>query len=299
MKSAGLNLFILILTSCFRSNDVKVTSTLNSAMHKNVSAIIQSKVNSKDLISKPERESIHFSAQLEKEALKLLLKNSAFNEQTLFSVLSYAIETNAGVKKSPPEHLDCSRFRLAADGVSKRTIHIYKTCQKPEVLIASLDIGLMTSTIQVTFFLKEWVSVVGLAVTLTGANTICDLEISEKKLEKLDCKNWAYTIKTSTVSSEELRLKEFTFRRHQVDQFVLKGGRYVDLIERNKFEVQVPMEGKIKVFEKELKVIDEFAQQIEADTSQKNRIEIKGVLNEKENQKEDSSQQQEGQIDGR
>ena len=320
MKLTGLCTLILILTACFRSTNAPTTSDFKMPMLKNVSTPLPVKSVSKDLLSKAERESIYFSAQLEKEALKLLLKNSAFSDLTLFSVLSYAIETSTGVKKSPPGRLDCSRFRLEPDKINQRIINIYKTCEKPEVLMASLEKGLTSSSIQVTFFLKEWANVVGLSVTLTATNTVCDLEIAEKKLEKLDCKNWAYTIKTSAAASEELRLKEFTFRRHQVNQFVLKGGRYLDLIERNKFEIQIPMEGKIKIFEKEIKVIDEFADRIEAETSPKNRIEIKGVLNEKENQEEvsqkDSSQKedssnkenntqkedlgpQEDQIDGR
>lgn len=251
---------------------------------------IEVKMKADELLTKAQRESIYFSAQLEKEALKLLLKNPSFEELTLFSVLNYAVENFSGVKKSPPGRLDCSRFRLQPMANNKRQIHVYQTCQKPEILIAQIDVGLTSSTMTVTFFLKEWARVVGLSVTLTGANTVCNFQLAANRLETLDCKDWAYTVSTSAVSSEELRLKEFLFRRQHPNQFVIKGGRFVDLVERKKFDIQIPMEGKIKIFEKEIKVIDEFAERIErtegletTPPQQKKRIEIKGVPVEEEN----------------
>lgn len=302
MKLTRLCFFILILTSCFRNPVADTIPATKPSEQTNLEKQSNVKMKPDEILTKAQRESIYFSAQLEKEALKLLLKNPSFNELTLFSVLNYAVENSNGVKKSPPGRLDCSRFRLQPMVSNKRQIHVYQTCQKPDILIAQLDIGLTSSSMTVTFFLKEWIRVVGLPVTLTGANTICDFQIESNKLEKLDCKDWAYTVSTSSVSSEELRLKEFLFRRHQPNQFVIKGGRFVDLIERKKFDIQIPMEGKIKIFEKEIKVIDEFADRVDlappTGPPPKNRIEIKGVPLEEEatkesyQQKEDSIQNQ-------
>ena len=290
-----IRILILILTSCFRSPDTSKETVTQSPQKPIEVKQLNLKNKSDELLTKAQREGIYFSAQLEKEALKLLLKNPAFNELTLFSVLNYAVESSNGVKRSPPGRLDCSRFRLQPLTNNKRQIEVYQTCQKPEVLIAQINLGLTSSSMTVTFFLKQWVRVVGLSVTLTGANTVCEFKLAENKLESLDCKDWAYTVSTSTVSSEELRLKEFLFRRHHPNQFTLKGGRFVDLVERKKFDIQIPMEGKIKIFEKEMKVIDEFADRLEtAPTTPLKRIEIKGASVEENAPEESPSEKEDG-----
>ncbi len=282
---------IFFLTACFHKVDDQKSSPLiatDAALSLTVSA---SKISAKPvlampILSKPQRESIYFSAHLEKEALKLLLKNSAFEQLTLFSVLSYIVETQSGVKKSPPQNLDCSRFRLdqSATNSAIRTqdILIYKSCQKPEILVARIEVDSLSADMKIIFVLKEWGPVVGLPVSLTGENIVCDLKLKDKKLEKLNCINWAYNVNTLTDSTEELRLKIFSFNRHDANQFVLKGGRYKDLVERNKVEIQVPLDGNIKLFEKEIKVIDDFAEQNQKNDVKPERIQIKGVPNEKE-----------------
>lgn len=276
--------FILVLTafcivSCFKKAEVPVTTM---AAPDVLPKITTTQTKPPELLSKIQRESIYFSASLEREALRILLKNATLEEQTLFSVLSFAVEAAAGVKKMAPGRLDCSRFRFEKMAAKPRSILIYKTCQKPETLIGNIEVGLTDSTLKIIFFIREWGAIVGLPVALTGTDTICEITIADKKLDRLDCQNWARTVSASDISAEELRLKVFSFNRKASEQFVLKGGRFKDLIERKKIELQVPIEGRIRLIEKEIDVIDEFSVRMEpVYPTPPPRLEIKGNSDEK------------------
>ncbi len=268
-------LLVLLLTACFKKTEAPSQAVNDESLMPKISTtgsvlpgVSKASVKEKLLI-KPQRESIYFAASLEKEALKLLLKNPSFDELTLFSVLSYAVEANAGIKKMAPSRLDCSRFVLELNPDNIREIKVFKTCQKPSVLLAIIDRGLSVQDqssrqdIKVTFFIKEWAQVVGLSVLLAAKDPVCSITIEDKKLQRFKCENWSRSVTILNTSAEEIRLTTFKFERTQKNQFVLKGGRYKDLIERAQFNIEVPLEGKIVRWEKEIEVIDEFADRLE------------------------------------
>lgn len=265
----NISIIILMFTSCFKKPVPQAITTLTEPLPK-----VTTYDAAKDrILTKTQRESIFFAASLEKEALKLLLKNPTFDELTLFSVLSYAVESHFGIKKVIPQNLDCARFRFEIDNINKNNVLIYNICQKPDSLIARIEKGL--SSLKVIFFIKEWAQVVGLSVTLTGTDIICDMQISdnltktnEKKLTSLNCYNWARAIKSANLAVEEMRLKVFSFNRMQANQFILQGVITQDLIERRKIEMQVPLEGKIQLIEKEIEVIDEYADAVRIKTNE-------------------------------
>ena len=272
MKTLGAFIFVLFLTllmtACFaekRKSQELISGDKNQVIlvPPQSSGLPVVKSAAPQLLSKQQREAIYFSASLEKEALKILTKNPSFDEMTLFSVLSYALETSYGVKKSPPTRLDCSRFRFAAEPKSSPNsaskISVFKTCQRPESLITEIDISRDQAELDIKFLAKEWIPVLGLSATLSGDNVQCRLHIENKKLASLSCVNWIRTLGVTNTSAEELRLKTFIFDRKNAHQFVLKGGLYKDLVERKKIEIDVPLEGKIKRFEKEIEFVDQYA----------------------------------------
>lgn len=210
--------------------------------------------------SKTLREAIYFSNSLEREALKLILKEPGLQKNTLFSVLSYVVETNSGAKKSTPFGLDCGTYDVRRE---EREMKIFKSCVKPEVEAVRINIVRPDEFYRVRFLIKEWASVVGWAVALTGSDIICDLHLKEKKLHKLTCENWSYQTREDQISSTVVRIHEFVFERTAAKQFVIKGGFFKELVENKKIDIVVPLEGKIKIFEKEIKVIDEFAEEAE------------------------------------
>lgn len=250
------------LTGCFsKSSDSVARPTddqiqpvaLSTAQDKN-----QNEKNiSKALFSKTLRESIFFAASLEREALRLMSQNKSFEKPTLFSVLSYAIEVNSGTKKNPPSSLDCSRWRFEKNN---KKIYLYKSCQKPEALMAVLTERSIDSDLQVEFKSKEWSTVLGLAVSITNPEVVCQIKIKETgRLKSFSCQHWSFLLQQNQTSSTEVRLSRMDFERDRLEQFILQGGFFKDLIEYKKIEIKVPLTGQIKLIEKELEVKDDFA----------------------------------------
>ena len=258
--------FILNLTACFKKaaevpkSGPDQVGIKPAALRDDLATKTEFSESKFDLLSKEQREAIYFSASLEKEALRVMTKNQFADDMSLFSVLSYAVESNAGVKKTSPSRLDCTRFRFAKNSYDKRLIHVSKVCQKPETKVANIQIGVDPNRMTVTFLIKEWASVVGLSVSVTGRDVVCEIQIKDKKMSQLACENWTKNLVSSNTSSEELKLKTFAYSRQQKNQFTVQGGIFKDLVERKKIEMHVPLEGKIKLIEKEIEVIDEFMQ---------------------------------------
>lgn len=219
--------------------------------------------------SKVMREAIYFSNSLEREALKLILKDNSFQRLTLFSVLSYIAEINSGAKRSPPYGLDCGKFKVVREG---KIIKVFKACVKPITEIARIQTTEEDKLFEVEFPIKEWANVVGLSVTLTGENLRCQLRIADKKLYGLRCHNWSYQTDSDQFSATVIKAKDFVFQRDAKKQFIIRGGFYKELIENKKIDILIPLEGKIKIIEKELRVIDEFANKI----NQESRVKHEG-----------------------
>jgi len=213
-----------------------------------------------DSFEKVLREAIYFANSLEREALKLIQKTEAAQTLTLFSVLSYVAETKSGVKKSLPFGLDCGQYEIEK---SANRLRVIKTCVRPPVAIAEVRTIRAEEEFQVEFFVTEWPAVLGLSVSLTGQNVICDLKVTQKKLSRMQCQNWSYQVAEEQTSATVVKAEQFVFSRESAEQFVIKGGFFKDLTENKKIDIRVPIEGKIKIIEKELEVIDEFLEQKE------------------------------------
>ncbi|MBC7740601.1 MAG: hypothetical protein H7061_00285 [Bdellovibrionaceae bacterium] len=206
-------------------------------------------------LSKEQREGLYFAASLEREALRLITKSDSYQKGTLFSILSAAFENEAGAKKIVPENAGCSRMQI--QNLNSR-IQVLKTCQSKPILISEVELK-NAEHLAVSFKVREWGSVIGTSVALTNSDVTCNLTIQNKKLESMDCQNWAYIVTENNLSATEIKLKTFHFERKSDLQFELKGGFYKDLIENKKIAIMVPLQGKIKLIEKEIEVIDDFA----------------------------------------
>lgn len=240
------------------------------------------------------REAIYFSNSLEREALKLILKDSSLQKLTLFSVLSYVVETNSGAKKTTPFGLDCGKFDVSRDG---KIIKIFKSCVRPYIEMVNIKILDEGGAYELEFLIKEWANVVGLSVTLTGENVRCRLGIKEKKLYSLSCDNWSYQVESDQISSTVVKAKEFLFQRDAQKQFIIKGGFFKELVENKKINIIVPLEGKIKIFEKEIKVIDDFANRINEESDKKHAQEKSQENKPEDNIEADSEAAQEASSD--
>ena len=295
-------IIVLALTSCFKKTESKLESRAQLApIQEHQQKIIASPVFSSSptaFLNKKQREAIYFAASLEKEALKVLTKNTTFDGPTLFSVLSYIVEANSGVKNKAPSPLDCSRFRIDTQPKNQKTLRILKVCQKPESLVAEIQTGVDSDTMTVRFFVKEWISVLGYSATLGGTEIKCDLKVLNKKLEYLNCEGWNRMLNLTASSAEELRLKTFIFDRQGAHQFVLKGGIFKDLVEHKKIEVYAPIEGKIKRIENEIEVIDQYLEMPVVSETRPARIKINPNPQERKPEPEGDPNEKESQPKG-
>lgn len=241
---------LLVLVSCTKNNSDQVAQVPTA-----IETPKENKPADKDFLTKELREAFYYSASLEREALRLILKNNQYDNPTPFSVLSYAVESAKGVKKSAPLSFDCKRFDIQK---KQQTLQFFKTCQKPETLLATVTLSTDQKSILVDFKIKEFGNIIGVATALTNSDIQCELKIENKKLQIFKCNNWAYQTKPDT----EIRLKEFIFERSSTKQMHLKGGFFKELVENKKIEIVVPITGQIKIIEKDIEVIDEFANQI-------------------------------------
>ncbi|MGZ3726266.1 MAG: hypothetical protein ACXWQQ_10705 [Pseudobdellovibrio sp.] len=293
-----LVLFCAVLTvSCTKSSDATKVEAERTAAEKVEITNVKTSVE-KPLFSKVFRESIYFAASLEREALKLLLKDNSLQKSTLFSVLSYAIETKSGSRKSTPLGLDCGKFEIKQD---KNFYSVQKACQNPHreaVLINALS---EDKDYEIRFMIPQWGSVLGMSAVLTGSDVKCKMHIIDQKLNSLVCENWTYQVTEDQLSATVIKLDEFTFLRNADQQFHLKGGFYKELVQNKKIDILVPLEGKIKIIEKEIKVIDDFQAQKDGvmNGQIKEKVEIKPVEEKKkpsgqeiENQNQSETQNQ-------
>lgn len=273
MKTLIICIFTFFLVACpskstdSGSTQVSDIDKKNEILREKQYTAPIAKVDSR--FGKTLREAIYFSNSLEREALKLILKDRSLQRLTLFSVLSYIAETDSGAKKSTPSGLDCGKYEIQKQG---KTLLVKKACYTPSLEVARIDEVAVDSEYRVEFLIREWASVVGLSVSLTGENVICSLKIQEKKLYRLTCENWSYLTNEDQTSSTVLKAKEFNFQRDSQKQFVIKGGFFKELVENKKIDITVPLEGKIKIFEKEIQVIDEFLDKKEVINAKKEEL---------------------------
>jgi hypothetical protein len=293
-KKKNMILFMKMLISCiFCFFGVACTPSASPQMASDAkkNEISPPKANTNSVLAKSSsvskvlREAIYFSNSLEREALKLILKDPSLQKQTLFSVLSFIMETESGAKKSTPHGLDCGKYEVRKE---ERILRVFKTCVRPNIEVAIITTVEDEKEYKVDFMIHEWPDVVGLSVALTAPNVSCHLRLADKKLYSLVCENWSYLISEDQISSTVLKANEFHFQRDAEKQFVIKGGFYKELVENKKIDIIIPLEGKIKIIEKELQVIDEFLDKKEDINAKKEE------LKKSNSQSQDQSQAQSG-----
>ena len=251
-----LGLLVLLFATACHKNETKKTENVEVNSALNQSSDVSKIEKQKPKISRVLRESIYFAASLEREALKLIVKNESSSRKTLFSVLSYIVENYSGSKKSAPIGLDCSKYDVQF--ASERWV-ISKSCYRPASEVVMIKPVREGAEYQFEFVTSQWASVLGMSAVLTGSNVTCRMTIVDEKLIGLSCENWIHQVSEDQISSTVVKANEFVFNRNATKQFIIKGGFYKELVQNKKIDIEVPLQGKIKVIEKELKVIDEFS----------------------------------------
>lgn len=276
-----LGLLILFFATACHKNETNKSQSADENLVKAESTDVSKKEKQKPKISRVLRESIYFAASLEREALKLIVKNESSARKTLFSTLSYIIENYSGSKKSAPLGLDCSKYDVQF--VSQRWV-ILKACYRPASEVAMIKPIREGSEYEFEFVTSQWASVLGMSAVLTGSNVTCRMTIVDDKLSGLSCDNWIHQVSEDQTSSTVVKANEFIFNRNATKQFIIKGGFYKELVQNKKIDIEVPLRGKIKVFEKELKIIDAFSEYKDGVMDEIKKEEIKPESQDNKNQ---------------
>lgn len=258
MRLVCLLYILIIATACHKKSAENADVSHKAQPSTSQTAQPAKKIEPEIKMSKVFRESVFFAKSLEREALKLILKDNSVQKHTLFSVMSYAIETYSGSKKSAPLGLDCSKFEFKF--FQPKTIVVSKSCFRPAVEIATITVNTEDRDYEFKFKINAWGSVIGDSAAFTGSDIVCRLRIVDQKLNHMRCENWTHQVSQEQTSVTVVKTDEFLFQRHAEKQFVIRGGFYRELILNRKIDIEIPIEGRIKVIEKEIKVVDDFQQ---------------------------------------
>ena len=200
---------------------------------------------------------MEFAASIEKETFRLATANVKSEKKQILQLetLSYALNSLFNPKHLPKNvSLDCKLYGYKE--VSKKQVSLTRNCTKPYAIIADIT-QLDLNQYKIIFFQREWSAILGSAVSFANNNRECILKVKTEKLSSMTCEHTLYSL-SAEASLEELRLNQIAFNRESKDQLVIRGARFKDMIERSKIQINVPLEGKIKIIEKELEVHDDF-----------------------------------------
>ncbi|MES2801268.1 MAG: hypothetical protein V4654_02150 [Bdellovibrionota bacterium] len=199
---------------------------------------------------------LKFIASLEKEVLKLLMQDSS-PEVNQFEVLSYGVDKFNGAKTGFLPGFGCQKIAVRS-GTKK--FEIYSECTKPAKKLAELsEDPVNKNKFTAVFLTSNWKVILGNAAGI-NPDRVCQFTIKDKKVQSFDCQETVFSPRVTglDINLYELKIKKYVFNRNQADELVIEGGQYKDLIEIKKINMTVPMNGRISILEKEIKVKDDF-----------------------------------------
>lgn len=202
---------------------------------------------------------LKFSGSVEAEIFKIIdpafKKTSKIPSQLL--ILSQLIELKLSKKtkiKNSDIFYNCSQIRI--ENSSNSEILISPTCEKNSQIMARIKKNGIQQY-EVRFIQSEWKNVVGASAILNQKDKVCQISISDKKVNKIICENTLITAGAG-IQLEEIKLKKITFNRVGQKQIVVDGGRFKDYLERSHIHIVVPETGKINFKEEEISIKDDF-----------------------------------------
>jgi hypothetical protein len=253
-------LVLILFISCTKNkieSDISVASQTADLSIKKIKNTINIADTEKTKQLKSIAYALRFSASIEREVLKTIRPQLSLS-MTQFEVLSTILDQNLGIKKNFGA-IDCKLYSIEQTSTN---LQIFQQCLKPKTLLADIDFKHFNQK-NIHFYTKEWGSIVGASVALTGKDRDCSVTTgsvagSDERVKRLSCENTNYLIDAEQI--QELRLSVFIFDQSANDQVQIQGGFYKNLVEHRQLKLNIPFDGKIKIIEKEIKVQDDFAE---------------------------------------
>lgn len=254
--------------------------------------------------------SLKFVASLETEVFKLVYPQSE-NRIWPLDVLAYAASKEAGLKITLKNY-DCQRLEWVE---KDEKLLLQKQCSKPPLTLAQVT-PIFLNKVQeplyytIEFMNENWENILGPSAQLQAENRECTVVVVRGQVTSYNCKNTFFSTELGGLNLQEIRLPTFAFKRNSegsslqdIEMVQVKGAFYKDLIEVKKISLTIPLTGKIKIIEKELKVRDDFAdlqnQLLGLSTSKtQTTSEVSNATSTKKNEKQNSSEQNDSEHSG-
>lgn len=222
-----------------------------------ISAPVASQTLHDDLaFAKTLGSNLKFLASLEKEVLKLILENSS-PEVNQFEVLGYGFDKFNGAKTGFLAGFGCQKIAVRA---SVKKFEVFSECTKPAKKLAEINEDVTNKNkLTVVFLTSNWKVILGNAAGI-NPERVCEVALKDNKVQTFECRNTVFSPRITglDINLYELKIKKYLFNRNQVDELVIEGGQFKDMVETKKISLTVPMTGKISIIEKEIKVKDDF-----------------------------------------
>ncbi|MNK01164.1 hypothetical protein D3C87_189590 [compost metagenome] len=171
-----------------------------------------------------------------------------------FGKVQRALMSSQGLKLPNKSAFRCDRYVVKRDVLSAvgypQKAEIYEKCsdKAPAKQIADWSLE-KVGELKVTFHTENLEEVLGLGPTIMIRRMECRFEYNDMdQLTLFNCKDWAQ----ERSKSQLVRLDTYEYRKDKKSLLKLRGKVYEDLSEIRKIEVDIPLEGKIKITETEL-----------------------------------------------
>ena len=194
---------------------------------------------------------LKFSGTVELEVMKLI--DSNYKKTTKIPSQINILYQLLDPEKHSQIFYDCRKIKIITQGERS---DIFKNCEQRSEKIAEIY-QKNSNLISIRFIQAQWKSVIGDSALLNLKDKVCEILISENKVDKLNCKDTLLTLKSDHLL-EEIKIEKYEFDRQGKKQIVVNGGRFKNMLQTTDIQITVPDGGRIERIEKELKSKDEY-----------------------------------------
>lgn len=171
-----------------------------------------------------------------------------------FGKVQRALMSSMNLKLANKSAFRCDRYVVKRDVLSAvgypQKAEVFEKCSDKAAAKKLADWSLdKVGEIKVIFYTDGLEEVLGLGATVMLSRMECRLEYNDAdQLTLFNCKDWAQ----ERSQTQMVRLDTYSYQKDKKSLLKLRGKVYENLTELRKIEVDIPLEGKIKVTETEL-----------------------------------------------
>ncbi|XGC82339.1 hypothetical protein ACES2L_07595 [Bdellovibrio bacteriovorus] len=247
--------FVFFLLSCTAKEEQKAVSTLPSAeLSNNAAKSVAADVKAADKALENFARYFEQADAIHREAWWVLSNERRPMGKSPFGKIQRALLSSKGVKLSNKSLFSCDRYLVKRDIQSltgfPQKFEIFEKCStKTEAKRIAEVFASKESDFSAIFYSENLEEVLGLGATILNKNIRCEFKGNEKhQLISLKCKDWAQ----DRSKEHMVRLDVYDYEKEGKNLIKLRGKVYEHLSDIRKIEVDIPLEGKIKVLETEL-----------------------------------------------